>query len=316
MEASTKMVDQVIPYVIGDRSVGTSTVATQLSGDQSGNATNFTAPPWLTAIGKIRPYNTIATPTAAQTVWTSVIPSSGASLPIGFYEVMCQPLGSPLGALSTYLQAGQNNAAQPIDYPWNLGLPAVGGSPLSGANGKLISGVQITFNGQAQVANTVAPRVGAVLWLHKGGHNTSFGGGPWYSLWGSKGQNASNPTTSATTNGTTNAAVPLPIIPGTGSIKIRKVLGIFTPNAYAITDDVVGWFTIPAGVLPVPMTWANDPQTGSLGATAQVMANISRVDDIYQECPLPVQFQYSFSESVASIPAAAGQFEVGIMYQY
>ena len=298
------MVD-IIPYVIGSRSIGTSTTSTQLSGDQSGNATNYVVPTWVSCFSRVTPYICELTPTAAQTCFATLLPSSSAALGIGFYEVPAQPLGSVLGATATTLSPGQ----QTLRWPWNLGA----GGALPGQSSALLKGASVQFNGQAQVANTVAPNMGAVIWQFAGGVDTTLGG-LWQSLWTSIGQSSSNPVAAGVVDGATTNGTPFTSIPGTGKIKIRGAYGALLPTTIVASDQGIGFWNIFSSTLPKNINVPVEPIQGFLGATGQAQTQISKVEGIYEDCLLPVTLQNTLTLDQA--PDTAANFEVGIMFQY
>jgi len=284
-----------VPVVISSRSIGTSTTATQLSGDRSGNATDFIVPTWCRAIPRVRGSTSITVPTAGQSVEASLRITS-TDLNVGNYEVWLEPLASVLGATGMSFNGNGQNAAE---YPWNMG-----------ATRRLQGGEHFQFFGQAQVANTSAARAAAVVWADSDGPDASIGG-QWYSIATSIFNNSSNPvstgTSAAVVTGTSFT------ISGQGSVTIRALYGLIAPGTIVASDSTVGWFTLTAPEIAVPLQWNVEPVNGFLGATGQVQSLISQMEGIAVAAVTPTTITNTLTLDVA--PANAGKFAVAAMYQ-
>lgn len=293
-----------IPIVISSRSTGTATAQTQLSGDRSGNAADFVTPTWCRYLTKVRTFLTELTPTAGQSVLNTLkIQSSDVN--VGNYEVFAEPLGSALSTTATYLQGQGSNTAV---YPWNMTNNASAG-PLAGQ--ATLAGVHFQFYGQSQITNTVAARQGALVWADDSGPDTTLGVGQWYSLATSKINNSSNPTST----GTSAAAVSgqAITISGIGNATLRGLYGVVTSGTIVASDTVIGWFTVTANELSVPLQWNMEPITGFLGTVGQVQNLISKCEGIAIQAKLPTTLSNTLTLDVA--PANAGNFEIAVMYQ-
>lgn len=285
-----------IPIVISARSLGTSTAITELSGDRSGNATDFITPTWCRAMTKVRTSISQLTPTAAQTVFSTLRVTS-SDLNVGNYEVLCEPLGSVLGATAFQVNGNGQNAAT---YDWNMG-----------ATQRLKGGEHFQFYGQAQLANTVAPYQAAMVWCDSDGHDTSRGG-QWYSIATSINQNSNNPGETGTAAGTQNASVFT--ISGQGAITIRALYGFIALTTIVASDVTVGYFQIDAPEFQYhPLYWLIEPVNGFLGATGQVQELISQCEGIAVNAVTPTSVTPTFV--LTTPPANDGDWEVAMMYQ-
>lgn len=274
---------------IGARSIGTGTAQTQLSGDRSGNATNYVVPAWVRAILSVRSDVAELTPTAAQSVMATLKVQSN-DVNLGNFEVLAPPLGSALGA--TAFQAAFSGMNVGV-YPLNL--------PLNG-------GESIQFFGQAQVANTVAPTMGATIWIS----NTPASESQVFSLMSSKNQ-GSGPTSTGTTAVTVPIGTPNPTISGSGGATLVAGFGAIGLTTIVASDKTQGWFLVQAPELPVPIRWNIEPINGFLGATGQVAEFVSFMTGLHMEVATPTSLQESLVLETA--PANAGNFVLGVLYQ-
>lgn len=285
-----------VPLVISSRSLGTSTVQTTLSGDRSGNATNFVCPQWGKAIPRLRTFITELTPTAGQSVvstLTQVSTDTGALPAVGNYEVFATPLGSALSTTATFLNGNGSNYAT---YPWNF---------------RINPSMQITFYGQAQVANTVAPRQGACLWVDDSGTDSALGG-QWHFLTTSKNNNSSNPTSTGTSAGSVTGQTVT--ISSLGQITLYALYGILTSGTIVASDTTIGWYYVYAPEIPVgQLQWNIEPNTGFLGTVGQEQNLISKMENIAVSVKTPTTITTYINMDVA--PANAGNFEVCLGYQ-
>ena len=277
----------IVPDVISEKSLGTSTAQSQLSGDRSGNAADYVVPTWCKSIRLVRTHLSEITPTAGQAV-SATLKIQSSDLNIGNYEVFAAPLGGILGATAVALEAPQNAQV----YPFQL---RTGG------------GEHLQFYGQAQVANTAAPFLGACAWISNDGPTDR----QYFSLATSKYNNASNPTST----GTTAAAVTgLPFtISGQGSIRIKGAYFMATSGTIVASDVMRGWVALTAPELPVPIRWNIEPIQGFLGSTGQTWNLLSKIEGIDIEAKTPTTISNVLT--IVTAPANAGVFEVAALYQ-
>lgn len=278
---------QVLPDRIGARSLGTGTTQTQLSGDRSGNATDYTVPAWARAILAVRADLAVKTPTAGQTAFATLKLGSN-DLNFGNFEVFVPPVGSALSTVAASLTTGMNISA----YPLNL---------------KVNGGEKIQFYGQAQVANAVAPTLGATVWLS----NQPPTEPQWYSLAMSKINNSSNPVSTGTATG--KVAGTSFTISGSGGTTIKAIYGVISSGTIVASDDVQGFFQIEAPEIPVPPRFNAEPVQGFLGTTGQVQNLISKLEGMNLRVQTPTSIAPSLTLETA--PANAGVFEIAVMYQ-
>lgn len=274
---------------IGARSLGTGTAQTQLSGDRSGNATNYVVPAWCRAILSVRSDLAELTPTAAQSV-TATLKIQSNDVNVGNYEILAEPLGSALGATAFQFGAEGMNGGT---YPFNL--------PLNG-------GENLQFFGQAQVTNTVGPTMGATVWLS----NTPVKEAQVFSLMSSKIQ-GSGPTSTGTAAGTVNIGTPAPTISGATGATLIAGFGAIGLTTIVASDKTQGFYQVQAPEVPVPIRWNVEPINGFLGATGQVSELISFITGLHMEVATPTSLQEALVLETA--PANAGNFVMGVMYQ-
>lgn len=278
----------IIPDVISAISLGTSTAQTELSGDRSGNSTDYVVPSWCREIEKVRGQLAVVTPTAGQTAFATLKLQSN-DVNFGNYEVFLEPVGGVLSTTSTSITIGQNVAT----YPLGMDTPR--------------GGERIQFYGQAQIANTAAPYGSACVWLSDIPAIQQY-----YSIAMSKNNNSSNPV-SAGTSAATVAGSQF-TVSGVGS-RIRALYGVFTSGTIAAAESENGYFTVQAPEIQRANTlrWNNEPVQGFLGTVGQSECLISKLEGL--DVPFTTPTTISTSFVVANTAANAGKFEVAMLYQ-
>jgi hypothetical protein len=301
---------RIWPDIVGSRALGTASVATQLSGDRSGNATDYILPTEAKSILYVRPFLTEITPTAGQAVLATLRATSNDVPSIGNFEVLCPPLGSVLGATAfqdaTAMSDPMNYGGSLMGYPWCLDVKG---------------GEHIQFYGQTQINCTVAPRLGAQLLLADVPSKAVLGGTAkqWFYLTTSKNNNSNNPTSTGTTAATvigqpvtlTGGAA---LSSGKSGVIIRMLQGVVTSGTIVASDTVIGNFYITAPELDIQVArWNMEPILGFLGTTGETNNYISTASGLYIQCQTPSTISTALTMDVA--PANAGNFEVSIGYQ-
>ncbi len=273
--------------VIGDRSLGTSTAQIQLSGDKSGNATDYVVPTNVRSILAVSPILSQLTPTAGESVQATLSLIS-SDLNFGNCEMLAEPLGSALSTVAFQPATVQNRNI----YPLNMNTQG---------------GEHIQFYGQAQVANTVAPFMGATLYVS----DQPIQGPQYFYLTTSKNKNSSNPTSSGTSP--TAVAGQSVTISGQGTGTIRALYGVFASGTIVASDVVRGYFSVSAPEIQyVNHRWEMEPVQGFLGTTGQTNNYIARADKL--SIPFKTPTTVSTTLTLVTAPANAGTFEVGIQY--
>lgn len=293
---STKLT--VLTDVVSSRSLGTGTAKTQLSGDRSGNANNYTLPAWARSILAVRPFISELTPTAGQAVLASLKVESD-DLGIKDFEVYASPLGSVLGATATDLSDPQNWTAYPLNFNCN-------------------GGENMQLFGIPQIANTVAPRMGATLWISD---QPATGNPVRAKIGGAAGGGASTTSTgtsAARVSGTTitiSGGISQPEFGQTGALgrRIKAVYGVVTSGTIVASDVVIGWFEVAAAELAATIRFNMETIQGFLGATGQVWNRISKAESQDVVVQTPTTLTTTLVMDVA--PANAGNFGVGVLYQ-
>lgn len=286
---------------IASVSLGTSTGKTKLGGTQvQGTSADYTVPGDARDILAVSPKLYERTPTANQAV-VATLKIESADLHLGDYEVFAAPIDSNLGTNATALQ----DAA-----PWYpLNFIAAGGEKMQ-------------FFGTPQIANTVAPQMGASLWLADtpGTHvdgvcptmanivdyaqpfqakiaGINYSGGP---------TTAGN-TGVQTFDGGLQIAAPQKLIKG--------VYGVWSGTTPAASKEAGGQFAMTAGELVLnPLRWQMDPVNGFLGTTTSNSSlHISKAEGLNIRLKSPSFVKGSFT--IDTQTTTAGNFEVGYLYQ-
>jgi hypothetical protein len=173
------------------------------------------------------------------------------------------------------------------------------------------------FYGVPQIANTVAPRMGATIWISdqppaqqpvRAKIGGTAGGGA---------STTSTATTATRVTGTTitiSGGVPQPELPS-GSVgrRIKAAYGIVTSGTIVASDTITGWFEISAAELGATIRWNMEPVQGFLGATGQAWNIVSKIEGLDIVCQTNTTLQTTLVMDVA--PANAANFAVGIVYQ-
>lgn len=287
----------ILPDTISSRSLGTGTAKTQLSGDRSGNATNYQLPAWARSILAVRPWLSELTPTAGQSVLATVKLESD-DLGIKDYETFAQPLGSVLGATATFLEPGQNFVQYPVNFPCN-------------------GGENMQFFGVPQIANTVAPRMGATIWIS----DQPPGLNPVRcKVTGTAGGGASTTSTGTAAGRVTGGTISIsggvtqPELPqGSVGRRIKAVYGIVTSGTIVASDTITGWFELSSAELGATIRWNMEPVQGFLGATGQVWNILSKLEGLDVVVQTNTTMTATLVMDVA--PANAANFAVGVLYQ-
>lgn len=245
-------------------------------------------PAWARSILAVRPDLVEITPTAGQSV-LATLKLTSSDVNLGNYEVFAQPYGSALGATAAPVASrGQNSAA----YPLNL---------------KVNGGEHIQFYGQAQVANTAAPTMGATVWLS----NQPPTEPQFYSLAMSKYNAAANPISTGTAAGKVSGTAFT--VSGNGGMTIKALYGVVKSGTIVASDCVQGFFQVEAPEIPVPPRFNAEPVAGFLGTVGQSLNFISACEGLNLAVTTPTTITPSLTLETA--PANAGAFELAVLYQ-
>lgn len=280
---------------VTSRSLGTSTAQTQLSGDESGNATDFIVPANVRSIIGVEPYLMELTPTAAKSVMATLkVTSNQGDLNFGNCEMLAEPLGAVLGATAFQVTTPQIRNY----YPININTKG---------------GEHVQFYGQCQVANTVGPRMAAnVIMSDKPTPQKQV-----FYATTSILNNASNPTSTGTSAGAvTGQAITITGSGGTTGQNRGTIVALYGAigNTTIVASDLTaGRFTITANELDYANhEFYNEPIQGFLGSTGQTNNFLSKSLNLSIGFKLPTTISTGINLDVA--PANAGNFEICLAY--
>lgn len=271
--------------VISDVGLGTGTAKTQLSGDRSGNATDYVLPSAAKGILYTAPMFYQTTPTANQTA-VATLKLESDDLGIKDYEVFAEPIGSNVATTDVGLAASYRNSIYPVQFT-------------------CLGGEKVSFFGISQTANTAAPNMGAMIWWTDDGTTDAqfrarVGGTP--------GAAGSGTSTGTATGSVTGATITLA---GQVPRTIRSVTGVISATTLATVKPIAGWFSISAPETPFALRYQGEPVQGALG-TAQAFAKLTRVDNLSAVINTPSTI--STAMQVTAAPSTAGNFYQGILY--
>lgn len=277
----------VYTYTVSDLGLGTSTAKTKLSGDQSGNANDWTLPASCRGILRVQPYFYVTTPTSTQTAVASLKVESD-DLGVKDYEVLAPPVGGNI-ATTDY---GSADLMRTADYP---------------AYWATQGGEKVSFYGIAQTANTAAPNMGAdIVWTDDIRNLTDL---PFRARIGGTAGAAGSGTNTGTATGSVAGAT---ISIGSSGIRtIREVTGIVAPTTIATVKPIAGYFTISAPELGFNLSYAAEPMQGPLG-TAQSFAHLTRKYGLSARLNTPSTLNTSLF--VTAAPSTTGNFYQGMLY--
>lgn len=278
----------VYQYAVQDLGLGTSTAKTQLSGDQSGNAADWTLPAECRVLIAVQPVLYQTTPTANQTC-VATLKIESDDLGIKDFEVFANPIGSNVATTDVGLADSQARSKYPLFY-------------------KTEGGERVSFYGIAQTANTAAPNMGANIWwsddpaqaLDKP-YRARVGGTP--------GAAGSGTSTGTATGAVTGASI---TISGHANRIIRGMYGVVSATTLATVKPIAGFFTINSPEFKFKQTFNAEPVQGPLG-TAQSFAHLTRVDEI--AVPFKTPSTITTTLQVTAAPSTAGNFYNGVLYQ-
>jgi hypothetical protein len=274
--------------IISDVSLGTSTAKTELSGDRTGNAANYTLSASCKGILSVQPYLYIVTPTANQTLIVSLKVESD-DLGIKDFEVLAPPGMATVSTPSPSMSDLMRTAEYPL-YFSSLG------------------GETVQFYGIPQVANTAAPYMGAMIkWTDDPTQLTQ----PQFRarIGGTAGAAGSATSTGTSATAVTGATI---AIGSSGVRNIRAVTGILANTTLAAVKPIAGWFSITAPELAYTLRYAAEPVQGPLAATMPPTQHLTRVDQMNAACNTPTTLQTGLQLTAA--PSTAGNFAQGILY--
>ena len=273
---------------VGPLTVGTSTAATQLDGQLIAAASDIIVPSRAKSLLAVRPWQTSVTPTAHQSFIASVRLAS-SDVAIGDYEILAPPIGASLGTnITTFAD---------LSYWFPINLAVSGGQ-------------HIQAYGQAQIANTAAPYVGADLLWSDGpplGPQAHFklagifsGGGP-------------------TSTGTSAGSVAGGTIQLNSGSKVFAWYGYATNSTPTAVKPITGYFTLTSPEmgaqtgLPNTHTFDISPVQGFLGTTTTGdFEYLSKAEGLSIPYTAPTTLTTSIYLDVAL--TAAGNFSNGVGY--
>lgn len=273
---------------IGDVGLGTSTAKTELSGDRSGNSTDYVLNANAKGILAVQPMLYQTTPTSTQSLVVSMKVESD-DLGIKDFEVFAPPIGGNV-ATTDYAIADLMRTAQ---YP---------------AFWACKGGEKVQFYGIPQIANTAAPNMGAqVIWTddpNKVTEDQPFRA----KIGGTAGSAGSTTSTGTATGNVSGATISLG---SSGTRTVRSVTGLLAETTTATVKPVAGWFSISCGEIAYVQRWQAEPIQGHLG-TAQSFTHLTRVDNI--SVPLTTPTTIATALQVTAAPSTAANFANGILY--
>lgn len=291
---------------IGSRALGTSSLTPiTLSGDLSGNATDYVLPTAAEGLLWVQPTLAIVTPTVSEaTMATLSVDSSSLGLPP--FEVLAAPLYAKIATTDPGGVGDQDQGLATYPLMFDDGDSKAG-----------MSGSKLTFKGTIQVANTAAPTMGAKLWwtdipglanqLRKVGGNPDR---PFNALVGGayEGGGAATSTGTATGQVTGKTAT----VSGNVARRMRGLFGVTTPVTPVAVKPFTGFYIYTSPEISYIQRVGMEPLAGPLGTSTQVSK-------------LTADFRVSFdfvtpstillNASFDAISSTAGNFAQGILYQ-
>lgn len=274
--------------VIQDVSLGTSTAKTELSGDRSGNSTDYVLPAAAKGIISIQPYLYIVTPTATQSLIASLKIESD-DLGIKDFEVFAPPGMATVSTPSPSMTDLMRTAEYPVYFP-------------------CLGGEKVQVYGIPQVANTVAPFMGAMI---KWTDDTSQLTQPQFRarIGGTPGAAGSVTSTGTSATSVTGATITLA---GQPARTIRAVTGIIANTTLAAVKPLAGWFSFNSPELSYVLRAPFEPVQGPLAATMPPTQHLTRVDNLSVPIQPPSTIQTALQLTAA--PTTAGSFANGLIY--
>lgn len=274
--------------IISDVGLGTGTGKTELSGDRSGNSTDYILPASARAVLFAQPYLYQTTPTSTQSLVASMKIESD-DLGIKDYEVLAPPVGGNIATTDYAIADLMRTAIYPLQFRCN-------------------GGEKMQFYGIPQTANTAAPNMGAVLWWSD--DPRSITEMPFRArIGGTPGAAGSGTSTGTATGNVTGANI---TVQAGGQRTIRTVTGIVAPTTIATVKPIAGYFVISAAEMAFTTRYAAEPMQGPLG-TAQSFTHLTRVDNL--NVPFTTPTTMTTALQVTAAPSTAGNFYQGIVYQ-
>lgn len=291
---------------IGSRTLGAgANTLTTLSGDLSGNATDYTIPTACQGILWVQPTLTIVTPTVSEaTIGSLSMDSSAIGLPP--FEVLAAPLYAKIATTDPGGIGDQDQgfATYPVMF-------ANDDSKAGLANAKL------TFKGNTQVTNTAGPTMGAKIWWTDNlslVHQLRTAGGnpdrPFNALIGGSYEAAG----ASTSTGTATGSVTGKTIAISGGItrRMRGLFGVCAPVTPVAAKPFTGFYIFTAPELPYVQRLGMEPLAGPLGTSTQVAKLTADYRISFDfATPTTVLCNASFD----AISSTAGNFAQGVLFQ-
>lgn len=273
--------------VISDVGLGTSTAKTELSGDRSGNSTDYVLPAAAKAILYVQPYIYQTTPTANQSLLATCKVESD-DLGIKDFEVFASPLGTNVATTDNTNSDLQRTAIYPVMF-------------------RTLGGEKVQVYGIPQIANAAAPNEGAMIWWSDNPNEITDR--PFRAkVGGTAGGAASTTSTGTATGSVTGATITLA---GQPLRFIRSIFGVVTETTTAAVKPIAGWFSISAPEMAFVLRAPFEPVQGHLG-TAQSNTHLTRVDGLNAAVQPPSTIVTAMQ--VTAAPSTAGNFANGILY--
>lgn len=273
--------------VISDVGLGTSTAKTELSGDRSGNSTDYVLPAAAKGLLYVQPYLYQTTPTANQSLLATLKVESD-DLGIKDFEVFASPQGTNVATTDQAISDPQRSAIYPVMFP-------------------CLGGEKIQVYGIPQIANTAAPNEGAMIWWTD--DPAQLIDRPFRAKVGGTAGGAGSTTSTGTATGSvTGASITLA---GQPLRVIRSAFGVLTETTTAAVKPIAGWFAISAPELAFVIRAPFEPIQGHLG-TAQSATHLTRVDNL--NIPIQPPSTITTAMQVTAAPSTAGNFANGILY--
>lgn len=274
--------------VIQDVGLGTGTAKTELSGNLSGSAADYTLPAAARGVLFVQPTLYQTTPTANQTLVASLKVESD-DLGLKDYEVLANPVGSNVATTNV----GQGDLQRGSIYPafW----PTKGGEKMQ-------------FYGIPQTANTAAPNMGATIWWTDDPRDMTDM--PYRARIGGAAGAAGSGTSTGTATGSVSGAT-ITISSG-GTRRVKIATGIVSATTLATAKPIAGYFVWGAPELAFTLRANFEPVQGPLG-TAQAFAHLTRLDNL--NVPLNTPSTIAQNIYLTAAPSTAGNFYQGLLYQ-
>jgi hypothetical protein len=216
----------------------------------------------------VKPLLNLTTPTAAQSVYAKLHLES-TDFPVSPFEVLASPIGSGVGtAISPLSERG----------------------PIYRVNANVKGGSKLKVYGEALVANTVAPRMGAAIF---------------YSTNPVSGKRMVGKVSAATSTGTSVAEVALASLSFSGVKRLKRILAVLGLTTLGASDEVDGYLRIASADLdPMELNCPFEPIKGALvnaAAQCDLMMSDYDVDVGTKDNPTISGFA-----NLSAAPAAAG----------